>query len=143
MNQYQIKDIKKFSVCTTLISRGAPGSSSDKYAKDPSILNIQSINKLMYTVDDIVGVSVNGRRTNRISFDKELVKLAVEAGATIIADNKINRLRSFNIGERELWVFLVELGACHLFDNSVRAGYRKKIKDGYNEDTNNIAYINS
>lgn len=104
---HQKKDLEKFSICNRLISDGCIGSSSYIY-KFFGIGNItvNNVNKEFYTKDDIVGVSVNGARPNRISFDKELIKKVAEAGARFVTDNLYNANRNFNIGERELASFL-------------------------------------
>jgi hypothetical protein len=60
-----------------------------------------------YTSDDIVGVSVNGDRKKRLSFDRKELLKAMEVGSTIIADCDYDVIRPFNIGERELAVFLI------------------------------------
>ena len=104
---YENKDMVKFAGCNKLITRGAVGSSSHKYM---FMNNKWDINTGDYTCDDIVGVSVNGNRANRLSFDSDEVYLAIEAGATIITDNNANRYRSFNVGERELAKFLIDWG---------------------------------
>ena len=122
---YLKKDMDKFSVCNKLITRGAIGSSSDKY-KNPKILGLNlEINSNNYTDIDIVGVSVNGRRSNRISFSKNLVKLAIESGAMIVKDNDYHTNRSFNIGERELEAYLIQLGATKIKENNLRSIWRK------------------
>ena len=102
---YQDKDAIKFAGCNKLITRGAVGSSSHKYM----FRHYEwEINPGHYTCDDIVGVSVNGNRKDRISFDSDEVYKAIEAGATIITDNNANRYRAYNIGERELAKFLID-----------------------------------
>jgi len=108
---YLIKDIKKFAICNKLISRGAINSSSYKYSRG-EILNIplENINTAEYCSSDIVGVSVNGARKNRVSFDRDLLLLALKAKASIVTDNKYHRNRSFNVGEREVAKFLLENG---------------------------------
>ena len=61
-----------------------------------------------YNKDDIVGISVNGQRRNRIGVDPIELALAIEAGATLITDNKYHRNRPYNIGEREVAKILVD-----------------------------------
>ena len=104
---YNDKDKVKFAKCNKLISRGAVGSSSHKYMLG-QILDIEksSINCGEYNEEDIVGVSVNGNRKGRITFDSDEVYKAIDAGSTIITDNEYDRNRPFNIGERELARFL-------------------------------------
>lgn len=109
---HKAKDEEKFNKLgglTKFIGFG-PGSTG-RYAKDLAAI----ANKEDYTRDDIVGVSVNGmhRRDDvavRGTDVERLVRKAVEAGATIIADDRENRERLYNVGERELASLLVELG---------------------------------
>ena len=123
---YLNKDREKFSICNKLITRGAIGSSSDKY-KDPKVLGLDlEVNSNTYNNQDVVGVSVNGKRSNRISFSKNLVKLAIESGAMIVKDNDYHTNRSFNIGERELESYLIELGATKISNNELRSIWRKQ-----------------
>lgn len=108
LKRHKVKDEIKFSVCNKLISRGVEGSSSYEY----SINGIGHITKEFvncgnYTSDDIVGVSVNGDRKKRLSFDRKELLKAMEVGSTIIADCDYDVIRPFNIGERELAVFLI------------------------------------
>jgi len=112
---YLNKDLVKFTPCTHLITRGVVGSSSHKYALSTEWL----INHGIYTSEDIVGVSVNGNRRNRIRFDKQELALACKAGATIITDNMYNSSRSYNIGEREVAAFLRSSGYT-LVDSTAR-----------------------
>lgn len=108
---YRTKDKIKFSNCTHIITRGAPGSSSDMYTKPKKTLGLDLIvNASTYKAGDIVGVSVNGRRANRVSFDKDLVKTAIDSGALIVADSYENAHRPYNIGEQELLEYLAQLG---------------------------------
>jgi hypothetical protein len=105
---YLEKDLKKFELCNKLIAKGAPNSSTHMYATEDTFgFGQNNINSNSYTKNDVVGVSINGSRKNRISFDRELVYKALESGAIIIADNKYDRERHYNIGERELYDFIV------------------------------------
>jgi len=128
MKKYIEKDIKKFSICNKLISRGTSGSSSDLYTKG-MYLNIpkENINCRDYNKNDIVGISVNGNRPNRISFDKELVDLAIKAGSTIVIDNQKNRLRQYNVGEREIEKYLIKNNYECVEDDEVRSIWRRKM----------------
>jgi len=95
MTTYRNKDISKFAICNKLISRGAPGSSSDLYRRNPSILGIKLINETEYSSSDIVGISVNGQRHNRLPVQTNLVVSAARANAKIVTDNAANRNRQF------------------------------------------------
>ena len=121
---FKNKDIEKFSICNAIISRGAYMSSSYKYSNDSSILGIERINDDSYSDTDIVGVSVNGKRKGRLSFDKNLVKTALLSGAVIVKDNEYHTNRSFNIGEKELETFLLNMGAIKIANNRSRSLWR-------------------
>lgn len=123
MSIYQNKDIRKFEYCNKMITRGAVGSSSHKYQYS-KILGDKIVNDDNYSNIDIVGVSVNGKRNNRLTFDKKLVRIAFRSGAVIVCDNTYNRNRSFNIGERELNTFLRELNAECFEDSSFRSCWK-------------------
>lgn len=121
------KDILKFSIIDALISRGVEGSSSYYYAIDPLTylkLNIP-VNPEDYTDYKYVGVSVNGFRRNRLSFDRRLINKAIDNGCIIIADNSYHRNRQYNIGERELYDYLVHELGCVYTEDSIRGYYTK------------------
>ena len=101
-NPYRFKDARKFEDITKFIGRGSEESSSNKYAKALSPI----ANTGKYVSTDIVGISVEGLRKNRIPFDENEVLLAIKAGATIITDRQSDRERVYNIGEKELADFL-------------------------------------
>lgn len=125
---YIQKDSNKFSICNKLISRGAVGSSSSNYAKAHGILagcNFDSINASLYLKSDVVGVSVNGKRRARISFDTVLLDLAIEAGCLIIKDNVQNTNRAFNLGERELTQYLLKGGYAMHSNDDIRSVWSK------------------
>ncbi len=109
-NSHRGKDETKFNKLgglTKFIGFG-PGSTG-AYAKTLAAI----ANQETYTADDIVGVSVNGKRSDRVPVRgtdvERLVRLACAAGATIIADEEKNRT-DYNVGERELAELLRELG---------------------------------
>lgn len=110
-NIFRIKDNKKFSCCNKLISRGIKGSSSFLY----SINGIGKIKPTMvncseYIATDVVGVSVNGSRKGRISFDKDEVFNASLVGVTFVTDNIEDTEREYNVGERELQEYIALRG---------------------------------
>lgn len=102
-NPYWTKDQGKASRANKFIGRGAVGSSTAIYAAG---LPREVVNCGEYVPTDVVFVSVNGARRNRVLFDRDEVMLAIEAGAAIITDSARDRYRDFNIGERELAEFL-------------------------------------
>jgi hypothetical protein len=106
--RYQLKDIEKAKIANKFIGYGVVGSSTDLYS---IILPQEVVNCGTYTANDIVFVSINGRRGNRVSLEHPALRgqlvAAVTAAACIVCDNKRHRNRSFNIGERELATTLV------------------------------------
>ena len=104
-NPYWTKDQDKAAFANKFIGRGAAGSSTAIYAAG---LPSEVVNCGEYVATDIVFVSVNGARRNRVLFDRDEVMLAINAGAKIITDSARDRYRDFNVGERELAEFLEE-----------------------------------
>lgn len=101
-NRYLAKDQAKASKANKMIAIGVMGSSTYKYA----LANEEVANTRNYVEGDVVFVSVNGKRAGRISpyqdpLRHEIVS-AIEANVTFITDNKYDRNREFNIGEREV-----------------------------------------
>ncbi|MEA2112851.1 MAG: hypothetical protein U9P50_02675, partial [Patescibacteria group bacterium] len=72
---YGQKDIKKFEDCSKLISMGAVGSSSHNYSKHPKA------NLSQYDKCDVVGISINGNRKNRVSIESfvDELNLAIDS----------------------------------------------------------------
>ena len=104
-NPYWTKDQDKAAFANKFIGRGAVGSSTAIYAAG---LPREVVNCGEYVPTDVVFVSVNGARRNRVLFDRDEVMLAINAGAKIITDSAADRYRDYNIGERELAEFLEE-----------------------------------
>ena len=104
-NPYWSKDQAKAAIANKFIGRGAAGSSTAVYAAG---LPREVVNCGEYVPTDVVFVSVNGARRNRVLFDRDEVMLAITAGAKIITDSARDRYRDYNIGERELAEFLEE-----------------------------------
>lgn len=103
---FTAKDQAKSDKATKFIGRGSPKSSTAAYAQAWGAL----ANSGSYDATDRVFVSVEGARAGRVSFDKAELNDALDAGATIIADDKANRERAYNVGERELATYLEERG---------------------------------
>ena len=120
MLKYQEKDKVKFNVCNKLISRGAPGSSSHKYATQ-NTFEWLDVNAEEYKVNDTVGISVNGARRGRQDFDRELVLKAIEARVTFIIDSDSHAKRQFNLGERDVRKFLLDNGYVQLDNQKWRS----------------------
>lgn len=105
-NPYFQKDLKKTTNATKFIGRGSLASSTNKYRMAAGDL----ANCGQYTSQDIVFVSAEGARRGRIDPDLSELKLAVDAKATFVTDDKYNRERPYNMGERQVSYFLEKNG---------------------------------
>jgi hypothetical protein len=103
---YAAKDQLKADQATKFIGRGSNRSSTYAYSHAFGAL----ANSGKYDANDVVFVSAEGNRAGRLPFDEPEVKRAADAGARFITDNFANRVRSYNIGERELAMYLRSLG---------------------------------
>ena len=103
---YTAKDQAKSDKATCFIGRGSPASSTAKYAKAWG----DRANKGSYTEDDVVFVSVEGNRRNRIPLNHEEMKRAANANARFITDTPYHRYRLYNVGEREAAALLQDIG---------------------------------
>ena len=104
--EYFEKDKKKFSKANKLISRGSKNSSSNSYAVAAE--NVTNLGE--YTASDVVGISAEGSRINRVSPDLIEIQLAIDAGVTFVTDIGPDRNRSFNVGEQEVANYLLANG---------------------------------
>ena len=100
------KDKTKFAKANKLISRGSAQSSSEAYR----IATEKQANVGSYEPSDIIGISAEGNRTNRIKADFKEIQKAMDANVTFVTDKKTDRLRDYNIGEREVAEFLTTKG---------------------------------
>lgn len=105
---YTAKDQAKSNKATQFIGLGSQGSSTHQYSIDWG----SKANTGNYTADDVIFISINGKRKGRLDFNhiKALVNKAIEAGAKFITDNEYDRNREFNIGEREVATYLTQQG---------------------------------
>lgn len=103
---YLAKDQAKADRATKFIGRGSPRSSTNSYARCFGAL----ANCGKYTADDVVFVSAEGMRNERVSPDPAELALAIIAGVTFITDTPYHRSRPFNIGERQVASFLSDNG---------------------------------
>lgn len=103
---YTVKDQLKANLATKFIGRGSMASSTAQYARDFGAL----ANCGKYVPSDVVFVSVEGNRRGRSTLDKLEVDKAIKVGAWFVADNRYNRERQYNIGERELSDYLTQAG---------------------------------
>ena len=104
---YSYKDQAKANVANKYIGIGADGSATDKYR----VAYGQMANCNIYEKSDVVFISINGRRRNAVSVDaiKDQITLASKAEVRFVTDNKINRYREYNIGERDVEEVLLSL----------------------------------
>lgn len=102
-NRYTEKDTAKAALASKYIGRGSPRSSTDAYRRaiGPSRANTGN-----YERNDVVWISAEGARSNRIDPDVSEITLATAAGATIITDTAPHRERPYNVGERQVAAIL-------------------------------------
>lgn len=103
---YTAKDQAKSDRATCFIGRGSPRSSTAKYAKAWGT----NANKGVYAADEVVFVSVEGARRNRLPLDTAEMQRAVDARAWFVTDIPLHRNRAYNVGEHEAEAFLHHSG---------------------------------
>jgi hypothetical protein len=104
---YSYKDQHKANVANKYIGIGADGSATDKYR----VCYGPMANCSLYDKSDVVFISINGRRKNAVKVDaiKNYIELAAQAEVRFVTDNKINRYREYNTGERDVEELLLSL----------------------------------
>lgn len=104
---YSYKDQAKANVARKYIGIGAPGSATDRYR----IAYGPRANCDSYEKSDVVFISINGKRKNAVNVSaiKSMVEAAAEAEVRFVTDNKINRYRDYNVGERDVEDLLLSL----------------------------------
>lgn len=104
---YSYKDQHKANVANKYIGIGAPGSATDRYRESYG----SNANCTSYDKSDVVFISINGNRPGAVKVDaiKELVELAANSSVRFVTDNKLNRYRSYNSGERDVEELLLSL----------------------------------
>lgn len=103
---YLAKDQLKANLATKFIGQGSSKSSTNNYR----ICFGDKANCGTYTDQDVVFVSVEGNRKDRLKLNSVELLLALKAKAKIITDTPFNRHRSYNIGEREAEALLLANG---------------------------------
>lgn len=103
---YAQKDLAKARTATKFIGRGSAASSTNKYRLAAGDL----ANCGAYAFNDVVFVSAEGARGQRLPVDVAELKRAVQAGAVFITDTLADRSRPYNVGEREVAAFLTAQG---------------------------------
>lgn len=113
----------KAAVSTQFIGTGVKDSSTYAY----EIASGELANTGKYTGCDVVWVSVNGNRPNRVpavinnqlNDVYECLRYAMMVGATIVQDHRGDRLRRYNVGEREIADYLYNLGYQETDDSGI------------------------
>ena len=116
--KYLEKERVKTRIATQFIGEGAKNSSTDRYREMYEGLQVANTGK--YTSKDIIYVSSNGRRNNRVNpvvngklqGEYNNIDIAIKAGATIVMDtlDHINKTKNYNIGEVALAKYLESKG---------------------------------
>lgn len=136
------KEIKKAEIATQYIGVGSEKSSTRRYEK----IYADKANTGEYTASDVVWVSSNGNRKDRVSPitngeltpEFENVQKAMDAGATIVMDTAahVKQSAKYNIGEVELARFLYKNG--YRRDSSEGVGKWTPIETTVHDDSNNV-----
>lgn len=105
-SRFFAKDQAKARNATKFIGRGSPSSSTNAYAKACGPL----ANSGQYDPDDIVFISAEGARSGRLNPDFSEIATACHSQCSFITDDRHNRQRKYNIGERQVAAFLVSRG---------------------------------
>ncbi len=103
---YTAKDQKKADAANKFIGRGSPRSSTNAYAAAYG----DNANSGTYASTDVVFISAEGNRRDRLDPDFDEIRLACDANVKFITDDPANRARPFNIGERQVSEFLISQG---------------------------------
>lgn len=103
---YTAKDQRKANVANKFIGRGSPRSSTNAYAAAYG----DNANCGTYTSADVVFISAEGNRSGRLDPDFDEIKRACDANAQFITDDLANRMRPYNVGERQVAEFLTAQG---------------------------------
>lgn len=110
--KYRSKDQYKSDFSTKFIGRG--NGSTGEYARLSKAAGIK-VNAGEYSENDVVFISANGKRQGAAPPDLEEIEKAIQAGATILTDGKINRpspegKNEYNTGEKLVAEYLRSKG---------------------------------
>lgn len=97
-NPHFDKDLAKARHATKYIGRGSPPSSTERYRIAAGDL----ANCGVYHADDIVFISAEGNRSGRYDPDTEEIMRAAKARVRFVTDHARDRMRPYNIGERQV-----------------------------------------
>ena len=108
------KDMAKAAKASTFIGQGSPASSTEAYR----IACGDLANRAQYSAADVVFISSEGNRRGRFSpivdgkpnGEYRCLDQAITARATIMMDQPYDRYRFYNIGERQIEVYLISKG---------------------------------
>lgn len=103
---YTAKDQKKWDRAQRMIARGSARSSSQRYAEAVGAL----ANSGTYAAGEVVFISAEGNRRGRLDPDFAEIDRAIAAGALFITDTPADRMRPYNIGERQVAAHLSRAG---------------------------------
>lgn len=97
-SSYTWKDQLKADQANKFIGRGSARSSTNAYREAYG----ENANCGEYSQDDVVFVSAEGARGGRLTADATELGKACAAKVTFVTDDKHNRNRPYNCGEREV-----------------------------------------
>lgn len=103
---YTAKDQRKADAANKFIGRGSARSSTNAYAAAYG----ENANCGSYVDTDVVFVSAEGKRVGRLDPNFHELKRACDANARFITDDLLNRMRPYNVGERQVAEFLTSQG---------------------------------
>jgi hypothetical protein len=103
---YTAKDQAKSDKANKFIGRGSHRSSTEQYRRAWG----DHANYGTYGINDIVFISAEGNRPGSIKPDFQEIKTAMDARAGFITDDKANRNRPYNTGERAVAEYLIRNG---------------------------------
>lgn len=103
---YTAKDQRKADLANKFIGRGSARSSTNSYARDFG----EHANCGEYTAKDVVFISAEGNRGGRLTPDLTEIAKAIEARAMLVTDSPYDRMRPYNLGEREVCFYLSNNG---------------------------------
>ena len=103
---YTEKDQKKADIANKFIGYGSPRSSTNAYREAYG----SNANSGSYEFGDVVFISAEGARNNRLSIPVAEIKQAAMQDVVFITDTLADRSRAYNVGEREVQDLLESLG---------------------------------
>ena len=136
------KELNKYNASTQAIADGRRNSTAD-FINRFFGSNLSNTGK--YNKDDVVFISTNGNRTDRVIpvINGELqgayknIDLAIAAGASFVADteNHLKKTSKYNVGEIDIANYLESKGYKRYNQNSKGYGFWKKVSTDNNEQS--------